>query len=44
MNMYGNFLDNFIETNDEVKDRMATLDTFGQPLDNVANDVRDVAN
>ena len=39
MNMYSNFLDQFIETNDEVKDRMATIDTFGQPLDNVANDV-----
>ena len=39
MNMYGNFLENFITTNDEVRDRMATLDSFGQPLDNVANDV-----
>ena len=34
-----NFLSDFIETNDELRERMATLDTFGQPLDNVANDV-----
>ena len=34
-----NFLDSFLETNDELKERMVTLDSFGQPLDNVANDV-----
>tara|TARA_R100001509_G_C4723861_1_gene167439 strand:+ start:76 stop:435 length:360 start_codon:yes stop_codon:yes gene_type:complete len=34
-----NFLSDFIETNDELRERMATLDSFGQPLDNVANDV-----
>ena len=34
-----NFLSDFIETNDELRERLATLDTFGQPLDNVANDV-----
>ena len=33
------FLSSFIEGNDEVKQRMANLDTFGQPLDNEANDV-----
>ena len=33
------FLGNFIETNDELKERMVTLDSFGQPLDNEANDV-----
>ena len=34
-----NFLSNFIETNDELKERMLTMDSFGQPMDNVANDV-----
>jgi len=33
------FLSNFITENDEVRQRMATLDSFGQPLDNIANDV-----
>jgi hypothetical protein len=33
------FLSAFIEDNDELKQRMTTLDTFGQPLDNEANDV-----
>jgi len=33
------FLGDFIETNDELKNRLVTLDSFGQPLDNVANDV-----
>ena len=34
-----NFLDSFIEGNDELKQRMVTLDDLGQPLDNEANDV-----
>ena len=34
-----NFLDSFIEGNDELKQRMITLDDVGQPLDNEANDV-----
>ena len=34
-----NFLGNFIETNDELKNRMLTMDSFGQPMDNEANDV-----
>lgn len=34
-----NFLDEFMGNNDELKQRMATLDTFGQPMDNEANDV-----
>lgn len=33
------FLTDFIENNDTVKQRMTLLDTFGQPLDNEANDV-----
>jgi len=33
------FLSAFMEGNDELKERMTTLDTFGQPLDNEANDV-----
>ena len=33
------FLDEFMGNNDELKQRMATLDTFGQPMDNEANDV-----
>jgi len=33
------FLSAFMEGNDELKQRMTTLDTFGQPLDNEANDV-----
>ena len=33
------FLDSFMGNNDTLKERMTTLDTFGQPLDNVANDV-----
>jgi hypothetical protein len=33
------FLNSFIEGNDEVKQRMVNLDTFGQPLDNETNDV-----
>lgn len=33
------FLSSFIEGNDEVKQRMVNLDTFGQPLDNETNDV-----
>ena len=33
------FLNAFIEGNDELKQRLANLDTFGQPLDNEANDV-----
>lgn len=33
------FLSSFIEGNDEVKQRMTNLDTFGQPLDNETNDV-----
>tara|TARA_R100000005_G_C4995331_1_gene202211 strand:+ start:1378 stop:1752 length:375 start_codon:yes stop_codon:yes gene_type:complete len=33
------FLSAFMQGNGELKQRMATLDTFGQPLDNEANDV-----
>ena len=33
------FLDSFMGNNDTLKERMTTIDTFGQPLDNVANDV-----
>ena len=33
------FLNQFMGTNDTLKERMLTLDTFGQPLDNEANDV-----
>jgi hypothetical protein len=33
------FLSAFMEGNDELKQRMTTLDTFGQPLDNEAHDV-----
>jgi hypothetical protein len=33
------FLDSFIGNNDQLKQRMAMLDTFGQPMDNEANDV-----
>tara|TARA_X000001388_G_scaffold71901_2_gene62065 strand:+ start:3459 stop:3833 length:375 start_codon:yes stop_codon:yes gene_type:complete len=33
------FLDEFMGNNDELRQRMATLDTFGQPMDNEANDV-----
>ena len=33
------FLSSFMGNNDTLKERMVTLDTFGQPLDNVANDV-----
>jgi len=33
------FLNAFIEGNDELKQRLTNLDTFGQPLDNEANDV-----
>ena len=33
------FLNEFMGTNDTLKDRMLTIDSFGQPLDNEANDV-----
>ena len=33
------FLNQFMGTNDTLKERMLTLDPFGQPLDNEANDV-----
>ena len=33
------FLNQFMSTNDTLKERMVTLDSFGQPLDNEANDV-----
>ena len=33
------FLEEFMGNNDTLKDRMLTLDSFGQPLDNEANDV-----
>ena len=33
------FLDEFMGNNDTLKERMLTLDSFGQPLDNEANDV-----
>lgn len=33
------FLDEFMGNHDELKQRMATLDTFGQPIDNETNDV-----
>jgi hypothetical protein len=33
------FLDNFIVTNDEVKNRCLSLMDFGQELDNETNDV-----
>ena len=34
-----NFLDEFISTNDEVKQRVVSEFDFGQPLNNEANDV-----
>ena len=33
------FLDEFMGNNDTLKERMLTPDSFGQPLDNEANDV-----
>lgn len=33
------FLNEFMGNHDQLKQRMATLDTFGQPLDNETNDV-----
>ena len=33
------FLDEFMGNHDQLKQRMATMDTFGQPMDNEANDV-----
>ena len=33
------FLDEFMGNNDTLKQRMTTLDTFGQPLANATNDV-----
>ena len=33
------FLNDFMGTNDTLKERMLTLDSFGQPLANATNDV-----
>ena len=33
------FLEEFMGNNSTLKDRMLTIDSFGQPLDNEANDV-----
>jgi len=33
------FLDEFMGNHDQLKQRMATMDTFGQPMDNEAHDV-----